>query len=173
MPVGYLWSVGVVALGTLLALRPLRRPWPLGPLSFFFGIVVNELPFVAFCWLLAWTLLALAQGDFSSPGGLAALGVAALTTTGLVAVAWRGLQAGPAIEQAIGRELGTGRCRRPTPERTPACRGGIRSLASCWHLSRCGAVMWRGSRTSTTETQGGRIGWISIATAPIRPARRC
>ena len=122
MPVGYLWSVVVVALGTLLALRPLRRPWPLGPLSFFFGIVVNELPFVAFCWLLAWTLLALAQGDLSSPVGLVALGVAVLTTTGLVAVAWRGLQAGPAIEQAIGRELGTGRCRAfdpPTHPRLP------------------------------------------------------
>ena len=103
MPVGYLWSVAVVALGTLLALRPLRRPWPLGTLSFFFGIVVNELPFVVFFWLLASTLLALAQGGLSSPGGLAALGVAALTTAGLGAVAWRGLQAGPAIEQAIGR----------------------------------------------------------------------
>ena len=110
VPVGYLWSVAVIALGTFLALRPLRHPWPLGTLSFFFGIVVNELPFVAFYWLLASTLLALAQGDLSSPGGLAALGVAALTTAGLGAVAWRGLQAGPAIEQAIGRELGTGRC---------------------------------------------------------------
>ena len=111
VPVGYLWSVAVVALGTLLALRPLRHPWPLGALSFFFGIVVNELPFVAFYWLLASTLLAFAQGDLGSPGGLAALGVAALTTSGLAVVAWRGLQAGPAIEQAIGRELGTGRYR--------------------------------------------------------------
>ena len=109
VPVGYLWSVAVVALGTLLALRPLRRPWPLGALSFFFGIVVNELPFVVFFWLLASTLLALAQGDLGSPGGLAALGVAALTTSGLAVVVWRGLQAGPAIERAIGRELGTGR----------------------------------------------------------------
>ncbi len=123
VPVGYLWSVAVVALGTLLALRPRRHPWPLGTLSFFFGIVVNELPFVAFYSLLASTLLALAQGDLSSPGGFAALGVAALTTIGLGAVAWQGLQAGPAIEQAIGRELGTGRSQasdhpaRPRPPR--------------------------------------------------------
>ena len=110
VPVGYLWSVAVVALGTVLALRPLRRPWPLGTLSFCFGIVVNELPFVAFYWLLASTLVALAQGDLSAPGGLAALGVAALTTAGLGVVAWRGLQAGPAIEQAIRRELGDDRC---------------------------------------------------------------
>ena len=70
VPLGYLWSVAVVALGTFLALRPVRHPWPLGALSFFFGIVVNELPFVAFYWLLASTLLALAQGDLSSPGAL-------------------------------------------------------------------------------------------------------
>ena len=69
VPVGYLWSVAVVALGTFLALRPLRHPWPMATLSFFFGIVVNELPFVAFYWLLASTLLALAQGDLSSAGG--------------------------------------------------------------------------------------------------------
>ena len=115
VPVGYLWSVAVVALGTFLALRPLRQPWPLGAVSFFFGIAVNELPFVAFYWLLASTLLALVQGDLSSPGGLAALGVAALTTGGLAAVAWRGLQAGPAIELAMCRELGTGRRQASDP----------------------------------------------------------
>ena len=107
VPLGYLWSVAVVALGTFLALRPVRHPWPLGALSFFFGIVVNELPFVAFYWLLASTLLALAQGDLSSPGALAVLGLAVLTTAGLALVAWRGLQAGPAIERATRRALGT------------------------------------------------------------------
>lgn len=116
VPVGYLWSVVIVALGTLLALRPLRHPRPLRTLSFFFGIVVNELPFVAFYWLLASTLLALAQGDLSSPGGLAALGVAALTTTGLAAVAWRGLQAAPEIELAMRRELGNARHPSGPPE---------------------------------------------------------
>ena len=139
VPVGYLWSVAVVALGTFLALRPLRHPWPLGTLSFFFGIVVNELPFVAFYWLLASTLLALAQGDLSSPGGLAALSVAALTTAGLGAVAWRGLQAGPAIEQAIGRELGAGRCEasdHPAHPRLPRAYSLARILLTpfpLWH----------------------------------------
>ena len=127
MPVGYLWSIAVVALGTLLALRPLRHPWPLGTLSFFFGIVVNELPFVVFFWLLASTLLALAQGGLSSPGGLAALGVAALTTAGLAVVAWRGLQAGPAIEQAMG-ELGAPRRQWSDPPAHPRLRSGY-SLA--------------------------------------------
>ena len=128
VPVGYLWSVAFVALGTFLALRPLRHPWPLAKLSFFFGIVVNELPFIAFYWLLASTLLALAQGDLTSAGGLAALGVAALTTTGLAAVAWRGLQAGPAIEFAMCRELGTGRRQASDPREHLRLLGG-RSLA--------------------------------------------
>lgn len=50
-----------------MALSSLRYPWPMAKLSVFFGIVVNELPFVAYYWLLASTLLALAQGDLSSP----------------------------------------------------------------------------------------------------------
>jgi hypothetical protein len=29
MPIGYLVAVTLVALGTLFALAPLRRPWPL------------------------------------------------------------------------------------------------------------------------------------------------
>jgi acetyl esterase/lipase len=139
VPVGYLWSVAVVALGTFLALRPLRHPWPLGTLSFFFGIVVNELPFLAFYWLLASTLLALAQGDLGSPGGLAVLVVAALTTTGLAAVAWRGLQAGPAVEQAIGRELGTGRRQAsadPAHPRLPSGGSLVRVLLAPFPLWR-------------------------------------
>jgi acetyl esterase/lipase len=139
VPVGYVWSVAVVALGTFLALKPARHPWPLGTLSFFFGVVVNELPFVAFYWLLASTLLALAQGDLVSPGGLAALVVAALTTTGLAAVVWRGLQAGPAIEQAIGRELGIGRCQasdRPAHLRLPSGRSLARFLLTPFPLWR-------------------------------------
>lgn len=110
VPVGYLWSVAVIAFGTLLALRPVDHPPPMQTLSFFFGIVVNELPFVAFYWLLASTLLALAQGDLSSVGGLTALGVAALTTVGLAAIAWRGAQAHAAIEHAMRRDLGGAPC---------------------------------------------------------------
>jgi acetyl esterase/lipase len=107
VPVGYLSSVASIALGTFLALRPMRRPRPLATLSFFFGIVVNELPFVAFYWLLASTLLAFAEGSLSSPGGWTALGAAALTTVGLGVVALRGVQARPAVERAICRGLGS------------------------------------------------------------------
>jgi acetyl esterase/lipase len=100
--------VAIIALGTLLTLRPVRHPRPLARLSFFCGVVVGELPFVAFYWLLASTLLALADGDVSSAGGLAVLGFAALTTAGLAAVVLQELRSGPAIERATRHELGTG-----------------------------------------------------------------
>jgi acetyl esterase/lipase len=128
VPVGYLWSVAIVALGTFLAVMPLRHPAPLARLSFYAGLVFNELPFVVFYWLLASTLLALAQGDLSSPGGLAGLGVAVLTTIGLAIVVRRELQAGPAIEQATGRRLSAGQGLE-SDRRTPPGQPSTSSLA--------------------------------------------
>jgi hypothetical protein len=89
VPIGYLVSATVVAWCTLFALAPLRRPGALGAMSFRFGLLLNELPFVAFCWLLASTLLAISQGDVDTPGGWVAFGLAMV---GLVVVAWRGLR---------------------------------------------------------------------------------
>ena len=80
----------------------------LGIMSCLFGFLVNELPFVAFYWLLASTLLAIGQGDIDSPGGWVAFGLAVLTTVGLVVVAWRGLRAGPAVDHALTEGLGAG-----------------------------------------------------------------
>jgi acetyl esterase/lipase len=109
MPFGYLVTVTFVAGCTLLALAP-PRPRHSSPSnkSFWFGYLLNELPFLAFYWLLASTLLAFGQGDLASPGGWAALGVAVLTTVGLVIVAWRGLWAGPAVDHALDEGLGGG-----------------------------------------------------------------
>ena len=64
------------------------------------------MPFVTFYWLLASTLLAFGQGDIDSPGGWVAFGVAVVATAGLAVVAWRGLQAGPAIDNAMSQGLG-------------------------------------------------------------------
>jgi hypothetical protein len=52
VPVGYLVSVALVALGTLFALVPLRS---LGNLSFRLGLPLNEVPIAGFYWLLIWT----------------------------------------------------------------------------------------------------------------------
>ena len=108
MPVGYLVTITLVAWCTLLALAPLRRPRTLGLMSWIFSFLLNELPFIACLWVLASTLLALGQDDLGSPGGRAALGLAILTTAGLVIIAWRGVRTGPSVEQALTRGLGEG-----------------------------------------------------------------
>jgi acetyl esterase/lipase len=102
VPVGYVVTVALVALGTLFALVPLRS---VGNLSFRMGLLLNEVPIVGFYWLLIWTCQAFVQGDIDAAGGWAAVGLAALTA-GLAVVAWRGLQARPALEQAMAEALG-------------------------------------------------------------------
>jgi uncharacterized membrane protein len=66
VPIGYLVAVALVGWCTLFALAPLRRPWALARMSWGFGFLVNELPFVAFYWLLASTWLALGQADLDT-----------------------------------------------------------------------------------------------------------
>jgi acetyl esterase/lipase len=107
MPIGYLVAVALVAWCTLFALVP-PRPRRSSPsnLSYWFGYLLNELPFVAFYWLLASTLLAVGQGDVDGPIGRVAFGLAVLTTVGLVVVAWRGLRARRAVDHALGEGLG-------------------------------------------------------------------
>jgi acetyl esterase/lipase len=105
VPVGYLLSVGLVALPTLFALVPQRS---LPDLSFRLGLLLNEVPIVGFYWLLVSTALASAQGDINAAGGWATAGLAALTTAGLAIIAWRGLQARPALAQATDEALGAG-----------------------------------------------------------------
>jgi acetyl esterase/lipase len=109
VPIGYLVSVTLIAGCTLFALAP-PRPRRSSPsnVSFWFSYLLNELPFLAFYWLLASTALAFGQGDIDSPGGWLAFGLAILTTVGLAVVAWRGLQAGPVVDQALSEGLGTG-----------------------------------------------------------------
>ena len=90
MPIGYLVTTGLIATCTLLALAPPRprRSSPSNP-SFWFGFLINELPFVAFyslwprpCgprsggsqiarWVVGFALAVLATaGSRSSPGAV-------------------------------------------------------------------------------------------------------
>jgi acetyl esterase/lipase len=109
VPIGYLLTVLLMAWCTLFALAP-PRPRHTSPsnLGYWFGFLINELPFIAIWWLLASTLLAFSQGDVASPAGWAAFGLAVLTTVGLVVLAWRGLRAGPAVDRALDEGLGAG-----------------------------------------------------------------
>jgi acetyl esterase/lipase len=108
VPIGYLWTVTVLALGTVLALAPVRLPGILGALSFRLGLLVSELPFVVFALLLASTVLALGQGDIDSAAGWVVLGAAVLTAVGLGVVVWQALRARPVVDRALREGLGAG-----------------------------------------------------------------
>jgi acetyl esterase/lipase len=95
----------VAALPTLFALVP-RRSVP--NLSFRLGLLLNEVPIIGFYWLLFDTALAFAQGDITTAGGWAIVGLAAGITAGLAAITRRQLRAGPALERAMAEALGPG-----------------------------------------------------------------
>ncbi|MCO5971846.1 alpha/beta hydrolase [Actinoallomurus soli] len=98
-PYGYLTTVSVLAVWTLVSLVAPRRPRPAAMLAFYLTVVLGELPFMGLAWLLAATVLALVQGDLTSPF---VAGAAAVPAAGLCLVAWRGRRALPAVQQAMG-----------------------------------------------------------------------
>jgi acetyl esterase/lipase len=103
MPFGYWWTVAVISWGVLCALTRWRR---FGSLSAIPALIVSELPFIVGYLLVASTVLALADGDLGSPGGLAGAAVALLALAGLVVVVGRALCA----DATLGL---TGKPRRP------------------------------------------------------------
>lgn len=108
MPIGYLTTVSLIALCTAFAVAP-PRPRRSSPsnVGYWFGFVLNELPFIALYWLLAATLLVIGQHDLDSPVGWTAFCLAVVTTAGLVVVVVRGLRAAPATDHALSDALGT------------------------------------------------------------------
>ena len=103
MPVGYWIPVALYSWGVVCALTR----WPrLGSLSAIPALLVSELPFIVGYLLIAWTVLALVDGDLGSPGGAAVAAVALLALAGLVVVVCRALRAHAALRNA-------GRPRRP------------------------------------------------------------
>ena len=121
----HVWTVTPVAIVTLAAVVPPRRPRSIASVGFWLGYLVNEFPFFAFCWLVASTLLALGNESLGSPAGLAILALAVLTAYGLALIMWRGLLAGPVVARALSRDLGLGGTTgllvgRPLARRVPA-----------------------------------------------------
>ena len=97
MPVGYWWTVAVISWGVACALTRWRR---LGPFSRIPALLASELPFIGGYLLIASTVLALADGDLDSPGGIAGAAIALLALAGLVVVVCQALRADAALRNA-------------------------------------------------------------------------
>ncbi|MEU9201021.1 alpha/beta hydrolase [Streptomyces sp. NPDC048332] len=106
-PIGYAASTALIAWCTFFAVIAPRRPRPLAHLSFLFGMVLNEVPFLGIIVLAASTALAAAQGDLGSTGARATVAVAAAAAVGLAVSAWRGLRTDQAVARALDEGLGT------------------------------------------------------------------
>jgi acetyl esterase/lipase len=101
MPIGYLWTVVVAAIPMLLALKPLARSGRLGRLSWIVTCVINEWPLLAVYWVLAATLLAVAQGDIGTPGSWVAVAIGAVTPVIAVVLVQRSLRAPAVVAAAL------------------------------------------------------------------------
>ncbi len=107
MPIGYLFSVALLAFLTATAVIGPRPPhttpshW-----SYWATFLINELPFLALYLLIADSVLALVQGDLLTPVGLVALVAAVLTAAGLGVLIRRALGTGPELRQALADDAG-------------------------------------------------------------------
>ncbi len=111
-----------MALGTLFALAPPRRPKALAFLAHRLGLLVNELPFLCLIVLLASTSLVVAQGDLGSGGAWALLVLAVAIVAGISLVVRRALRTAATVERAMGVGLGAGwrsSIAAPMPTRKP------------------------------------------------------
>lgn len=170
MPIGYLITVVLMALAMLLALVPLGRPAALRTASWTLGSIVNESPFVAFYWILAATLLALAQGDLDTPVGWVALAIAGVTFLGTPVLVRRSLAARPAVEAALADGLGP----RWRDAIEPRLAGRLRSGKLPWLRILLAPLpfLHRGVRQKRNLSygDGGRRNRLDVYFHPARPA---
>jgi acetyl esterase/lipase len=119
MPIGYLISVALPAFCTATAvIGPRPAHTTPGFWGFWATYLINELPFLALYALAADSVLAFAQGDLASPGGLAAFAVAVLSAAGLAVLIRRALPTGAVLRRAFaeaGIELPTPTTSRRRP----------------------------------------------------------
>ena len=94
MPIGLVVPVAFVGWATACALTSWRR---LGGAARVPALVLNELPFLAGYLLIASTILALAQGDLESVGGVIVGVVALVELLGLLVIVRRALRADAAL----------------------------------------------------------------------------
>ncbi|MFB6707610.1 alpha/beta hydrolase [Streptomyces sp. NPDC056333] len=125
MPMGYVVTTALLTWCTFFAVVAPRRPRPLATLSFWFGMVLNEVPFLGMFAVAASTALAAGQGDLESPASKVTAAVALATMPGMAVSAWRGLRTDQVVGRALEEELGAGwrdRVHVPLRRRRPWAR---------------------------------------------------
>ena len=166
MPVGYWWTVAVLSWGVACALNRWRKP---GPFSTIPALLVSELPFIVAYLLIASTVLALADGDLDSPGGVAGAAVALLALAGLGVVVRRALRAHAALHNAGRNGRGAESC-EPRSSRAGATWSGCADSPTAtgrtarWTCT-TGAIGRRACRSCCTSM-------AAASTPATRPARR-
>lgn len=91
----------LIAVCVTAALINPRKPRGAAVAAYFLGMVVNELPQLAFLYLLGTTALVLVEGDLFTGTGLAGIALAGLSTIGLAQLTRRGLGAPHAVQRAL------------------------------------------------------------------------
>jgi acetyl esterase/lipase len=107
MPIGFLITLGLVALGIAESLWPLPRSGLGGVVTWIVSALPNESPFLILYWMGASTWLAASEGNLRG-GGVWIAAIAATSFAGTPVLVRRSLRAAPAIEQALDRGLGRG-----------------------------------------------------------------
>ena len=161
----------VLASCTLFAVAP-PRPRHSSPSnrSYWLGYLLNELPFVAFYWLVASTGLALSEGVARSWLGRSALALAAATTVALAVIVRRGLQARRAVDSALDASLGLGWRGTIDPELAGRLRRRL-PLARILLLPLRREAQERGARREHQLRRRGPVEPARRVPAPIPPVR--
>jgi acetyl esterase/lipase len=118
VPVGFLITAGLVALGMAVSVWPPARSGVLGLAVWFVSAIPNESPFLAFYYMGISTVLVFSQVHGAQVW--AAVCLAAAPFAGTPVLVRRSLRAAPAIERALDRDLGprwrrAGKSIRPNP----------------------------------------------------------
>jgi acetyl esterase/lipase len=106
VPIGFLITAGLVAIGMAASLWPPARSGPLGVATWLFSAIPNESPFLVFYWLSLSTLLAFSQGDVHGAPVWVALAVALMPFVGTPVLVRRSQRSVQAIEQALDQTIG-------------------------------------------------------------------
>ena len=157
MPIGYLETVGPVALFTVAVLWPPRRPAALARVVFVLTHLLNEAPAIGWIWLLTSTALAVTGGQLASAGGAAVAALAVFTAAGLVEVTRRGLRTSRAVDHALNRGLG------PALPRST----GRHSGSSCCAPSARWCCRYRGGRGRSGASATSATARTAVTTCSI------